>query len=321
MKQDNTAVVLLNIGSPKKPDVFHVACYLSQFLGNKHIISLPWLIRMLLVNGIIVPGRSFKSSKRYKKLWKKYDGNFPLNLYGNSVAKKLQDMSKDNITVYIGMRYGENSIKNAVKKINESHYSKIILLPLFPQYAKSSTDVVVDEALSQLQKVKNTSEIISIKSFYDHPMFIAAWAERILQHDINMYDLILFSYHSLPAKEAIRMEKDGSSYEKSCARTTQLIQAKAKIDSHKVVQVYHSQMSSDWFGPFLDNTLIQKAKEGIKRILLVMPGFVADCLETVQETEEYKELFFSKGGEILDLVESLNDNSMWIQALQEILKK
>ena len=315
-----TAILLLNIGSPKSPNICHVAAYLSRFLDNRKGIQLPWLFRKLLVYGFIVPFRVIKTSSRYRVLWNYYNGKFPLNYYGKVIQEKLQHALTKNVVVFSAMCYEKDSLKKSIKAICENNFSTLILFPLFPHHAVSSTEVVLEKAMKVLNTYTVVPEICSISAFYNHPAFIDAWVDKINKYHPNNYDMVLFSYHSLPLNQMSKFEKDLQSYERACYETTRLIAEKSGIFSQKITTVFQSQMTPNWLRPFLSDFVIENtgAETDIQNILVVAPGFVADCLETVVEINEYRMSFLRKGGKKFDLVESLNVSPFWIEVLRNI---
>ncbi len=315
-----TALLLLNTGSPQSSHPFDVARYLSKFLGDRRIISLPWFFRKLLVNGIIVPIRCFRSGARYKKLTGMFGGKFPLVHYGEKLCQMLQDLLEDEMTVFIGMRYGQPSIEKQIETIVKNGYEQLILLPMFPQYASSSTGSVLECVLNSIKKSTVIPEIHIIPPFYDHPLFIKAFAERIKQAGYESYEQILFAYHSLPMSHIKAVEGTVFDYEKACRRTTELIAHELNLKKDCYSTSFQSQMSSKWLGPFTNDLIVEKSRSGVKSLLLVAPSFVADCLESSLELGvEAKEDFLSNGGVKYALVESLNDSLLWIDCLKDLV--
>ena len=317
-----TALLLLNTGSPESPHPYDVAKYLSGFLGDRRIISIPWLFRKILVNGVIVPVRCFKSAARYKKLAEMFDGHFPLVYYGEKIRKMLQEVLGNEIAVFIGMRYGRPFIGKQIDTIQKEKYDELILLPMFPQYASSSSGTVLECALTSVKKraYDVIPKIRVIPPFYDHPLFIKAFAERIRQAGYESYERILFAYHSLPMSHIKEVEGTRFDYEKACRKTSELIACELNLMEGCYDTSFQSQMSSKWLKPFTNDIIMENAKYGVKSLLVVAPSFVADCLETSLELgEESKKIFLSNGGEKYTLVESLNDSQLWVGCLKDIV--
>ncbi len=320
MQIRTTAVLLMNTGSPESSRVRDVARYLSRFLGDRRIISIPWLFRKILVNCIIVPVRCFVSAKRYKQLQGLFDGQFPLVRYNIRSEELLQERLGERFTVFLGMRYGNLSIRKQIEMIAGSGNSKIILFPLFPQYASSSTGSVLECALNALSKYPVVPEISTIAPFYDHPLFIRAFAERFRESDYESYEQILFSYHSLPLSQIKEVENTAFDYEKACRKTSGLIARELNLPDDRYSTCFQSQLSSRWQGPFADEIIVRMARSGVKSLLVAAPSFVADCLETSLELGvEAKEEFLKNGGQKYNLVNSLNDSSLWVDCMQSLV--
>lgn len=330
-----TAVLLVNTGTPENPSVFAVARFLSEFLNDPLVINLPWLLRKILVNCIIVPFRSYKSSKRYKKLWNNKD--FPLRIHGNKVRNLLQEKLKGNEKVFFAMRYGKPSLSFVLKEIKEERFSNIVVLPMFPQYSSSTTGSIDKFVRKNLKKWKVQPKLKIIRQFYDNPLFIQTICQRIKEYQPEKYDIIIFSYHGLPIKyiEKIHPEVSVSEctcqksmppygsfcYRATCFDTTRKIMKYLGDKTLKYKITFQSHMSKNWLHPYTDKTIINLAEQGVKKVLIVSPSFVADCLETeVEIAMEYSSLFKQHGGEKLQLVESLNEHPIWIETLCKIIR-
>lgn len=337
MKKPNYGVLLINLGTPDSPAVGDVRKYLFEFLNDPRVIDIPWLLRKILVNIIIVPFRAPKSTKVYKQLWTK-DGS-PLLIYGNSVKEKLQAKLGGNFKVELAMRYRKPSLDDVLERMRKESYRRLILIPLFPQYASASSGSAVDKAMKIISKWWVIPEIRITSQFFDNEGFIDTFVERAGQYDISDYDHVLFSYHGLPLRQVDKVYSDGKPcdehdcentlnddnyycYKAACYATTRMLASKLNIPNEKYTVCFQSRLNKDWLEPFADKTIIQKAKEGAKKILAFSPAFVADCLETKVEIGiEYQKLFEKYGGEKIQLVESLNDHPKWIETLKEIVLK
>jgi ferrochelatase len=336
MATGKTAVLLLNVGTPDSPSVKDVRRYLSEFLNDPRVIDLPWLARKILVNLIIVPFRAPKSAKLYKLLWTQKGS--PLLVHSLSVQDRLNEKVGSDLTFFVAMRYGNPSFREALRKVKEMGASRLILVPMFPHFASSSTGTALEAVL---KIVKNWNVIPGIKvtgQFYNHPLFLDAFEKRIRSYSPEKYDHILFSYHGLPVSHIsnIHPDQDCASctcdrdfpaygtfcYRATCYETTRLLAARLGLREGTYSHGFQSRLSDKWLKPFSDELLAQKAKEGVRKLLIVAPAFVADCLETTVELGvEYKKLFLENGGESLEYVESLNDLPEWIDALSEIITK
>ncbi len=329
-----TAVILVNVGTPDSPAVADVRRYLFQFLNDRRVIDLPWLLQKVLVNLIIVPFRAPRSAKLYKQLWS--DKGSPLLYYSQSVTAKLQLRTGDNYQIYNAMRYGNPSLENILKLIENQNYNKIIILPLFPQYASATTGSVFEFVLSKISHWNVIPELQFINHFHNHPEFIEAFASQAAKYNVANWDHIIFSFHGLPLRQINKthpgvdcaeclcktqsIEEGQFCYQAACYETARLIACETGLSADDFSVSFQSRLTKNWMSPFTDEMVIQKAKAGIKKMLIFAPSFVADCLETkVEIEEEYSILFRKHGGEQLQLVESLNDHDRWIEGLNQII--
>ncbi len=330
-----TAVLLVNLGTPDSPTVSDVRKYLFEFLNDPRVIDIPWLLRKILVNLIIVPFRAPKSTKIYKQLWT--DKGSPLLIYGISVKEKLQNALGEEYDVELAMRYQNPSMDDVLEKLRKKQHQKIIIVPLFPQYASATTGSVIEKAMKIISKWWVIPEVKFIGQFYDDEGFINSFVERAIQYKIEDYDHVLFSYHGLPVRQVDKVYVDGKKcdehncenevnednkfcYKAACYATSRLLSSRLKIPKEKYTVCFQSRLDKNWLEPFSDKIIIEKAKEGAKKILVFSPAFVADCLETIVEIGiEYKNLFKEHGGEKIQLVESLNDHPMWIETLKKLI--
>jgi len=339
---NKTAIVLVNLGTPDSPSVKDVRKYLFEFLNDPRVIDIPAIARFFLVNLIIVPFRAPKSAKIYEQLWINNglpDGakGSPILHYGNSIREKLQIALGENYDVQLAMRYQNPSMDDVFENLYKKNLDKIIIIPLFPQYASATTGSVIDKAMKLISKWWVIPEIKFISQYYDNPGFIETIVERAKKYNIEEFDHVLFSYHGLPVRQVDKVYKDGTlceehnceieinetnqfCYKATCYATTRLIVEKLKLPSEKYTVCFQSRLDKNWLEPFADKVIIEQAKKGAKKLLVFSPAFVADCLETLIEIGfEYQKLFEEQGGEKVQLVESLNDHPMWIETLKEMV--
>ncbi len=329
-----TAILLINLGSPENASRKAVGSFLFQMLNDKFVIDLPFVLRKLLVNLIIIPFRINASSNRYKEYFGDKKSS-PLLETSFSIAKKLNNTLPENYQAFIGMRYGKPSLKKALSEIEKKQFDKIILFPQYPQYAEATTRSSIEKVEEIVSKFKNKPDLQIIKQFYNNPLFITCFANKIKQFNLKEYDHLIFSYHSLPLRQINKIHPDIISencnctqekpkhgeycYKSACYETSRLLAEQLHLQNKDYTVSFQSQMGKDWLQPFTDNVLIKKAKDGCKRILIVSPSFVTDCLETTMDLQiEYNVLFKQHGGEHLQLVESLNDDNSWVEALMKI---
>jgi ferrochelatase len=331
---DQTAVILVNLGTPDSPSVRDVRRYLFQFLNDRRVIDLPWLLQKILVNLVIVPFRAPKSAKLYRQLWD--EKGSPLLYFSVSVASQLQLQTGEKYKIFTAMRYGNPGLKSILKELENQNFIKIIILPLFPQYASATTGSVYEYILKRIGRWNKFPEIRLITHFHNHPAFIRAFANQAIKYGVEGYDHVIFSFHGLPLRqiEKIHPGKDCSNcrcksetikdgklcYQASCYETARLIAKETGLTENDYSVSFQSRLTKNWMSPFTDEVLVQKAEAGVKKILIFAPSFVADCLETKVEIGiGYGHLFKAHGGEHLQIVESLNDHSIWIDGLEQII--
>jgi len=328
-------VLLINLGTPDSPSVRDVRKYLFEFLNDPRVIDIPAIARFLLVNFIIVPFRAPKSAKIYKDLWTK-EGS-PILIYGESLQTKLQEALGEQYKVELAMRYQNPGLDVVLSRMEKYNYKKIIIIPLFPQYASASTGSAIDKAMKLISNWWIIPEIKIISQFYNDEGFINTIAERAKKYNIDDYDHILFSYHGLPVRQVDKVYSDGTlceehnceseinesnpyCYKATCYATTRLLVEKLNIPNEKYTVCFQSRLDKKWLEPFSDKVVIEQAKRGAKKLLVFSPAFVADCLETTIEIgKEYQQLFEENGGEKIQLVESLNDHPVWINSLKKMV--
>ena len=332
--EPKTAVLLINVGSPDAPTKPAVRRYLTQFLNDKRVIDLPWLLRKMLVNLIIIPFRVKNSTKLYLQLWTKKGS--PLIYLTRELQEKLQQKMARKADIFVGMRYGNPSYKKALSAIKEKGYEKLILVPLFPQHAMSTTETALVAAEKQLKKTGITAEVFSVQQFYDHPKFVDAFVKQAKKYDLSKFDHIVFSYHGLPNRQVEKChpgitvencscdqnfpEHGKFCYRATCYETSRLIAKSLKLKASDYTVAFQSRLSKNWLTPFTDHTLLGLLSKGKKNVLVLAPSFVTDCLETILEIGvEYGEEFLKEGGETLQMVDSLNAEDHWVEALAQII--
>jgi ferrochelatase len=339
MPQLKTGVLLINLGTPDSPSTRDVRSYLSEFLNDPRVIDINAVGRAILVNGIIVPFRAPKSAKIYKELWQLWGGNSPLLTYGLQLKKDLQSKfdPSENVTVEFAMRYKNPSLPSVLEKMQKVGYDQLIILPLFPHYASSSSGSAIEKAMAIIQKWWVIPEIKIIPSFYNHPGYIQAFIERGQQFDLKKYSHFIFSYHGLPERQIDKVHPELTCascncdrqfnadqtycYRNQCYETTRLIAEGLGISSENYTVSFQSRLGkTPWLKPYSDQVVKDLAAAGHKKILAFSPAFVSDCLETsIEIGTEYQEIFAHAGGEKIDLVPSLNDSETWVMAVKALI--
>ena len=333
-----TGVLLVNLGTPDAPTRGAVYRYLKEFLLDGRVIDINPIARNILVRGIIAPFRSGASAKLYQELWT--DEGSPLKVFGYFLQEEVQKQLGDDYIVELGMRYQNPSIKSALDKLMAQQISRLVVLPLFPQYASATTGSVHDEVMRLLRQEQIIPEISFINSYHDHPKMIAAFVARAQEHNIEDYDHVLFSYHGLPKRQLVKADrcnhcmqtenccetlsiKNQHCYSAQCFDTSRAIAEALNLPKEKYSNCFQSRLGRDpWLEPYTSDLLKERYKKGDRKILVFCPAFVADCLETTIEiSEEYAEEFEEMGGEHLQLVEGLNDHPLWVEAVVDLIQE
>jgi ferrochelatase len=335
-----TCVLLLQLGTPDSPKTSDVRRYLSEFLNDERVIDVPWLLRKILVNGVIVPFRAPKSAKIYKELWEIGNGQSPLLTHSLNVKEKLQHhFDNTEITIEMAMRYQNPSMDSVLEKIRLCNYDQIIILPLFPQYASASSGSAMKKAMRIIQNWWVIPEIKIISQFYTNEGYINSIIENSKEFDLSSYDHILFSFHGLPERQVDKVyegkdlcgdqpceseinEKNKFCYKATSYATARLISDKLNLKESDYTVCFQSRLTKKWLLPFSDKVVEEWGKKGAKKLLVFSPAFVADCLETIIEIgTEYQEIFEEYGGEHVHLVKSSNDHPLFIEGLIKEIKE
>ncbi|WP_421941109.1 ferrochelatase [Pedobacter sp.] len=332
-------ILLVNLGTPDSPSVPDVKKYLDQFLMDERVIDIPKLNRTLLVKGAIVPFRSPKTAKLYTEIWDEQTGS-PLLYYSVLQARMLQDKLGDGYQVELAMRYQNPSIESGLAKLKAALVESIQVIPLFPQYASASTGSVMQLVMELVSKWPTVPPISFVNSFHDNELMIRVFADNARKHQVESFDHVLFSFHGLPERQLLKCDHTGSYCLKTadCCQTlndtnkfcysaqghdtARLIAKELGLAKENYTVCFQSRLGKEpWVQPYTTDVLKRLAAEGKKRLLVFSPAFVADCLETLYEiTVEYHEEFRTLGGEHVQLVESLNDNPLFIDALAGMVK-
>ena len=337
MAKAKTGVLLVNLGTPDSPSVPDVRKYLREFLMDKRVIDIPFLSRWLLVNLIIAPFRAPKSARVYKELWE--ERGSPLMFHGVELKEKLVAQLDENYIVALGMRYQSPSIASALDELLDQNVKKIIVLPLFPQYASATTGSVIEQVMDDIKGRLIIPEIEFISQYPDDKLMIKTFAKLGKKYLEKLeYDKIVFSYHGLPERQIRKSSiddycqlnekccstyhsKNQFCYRAQCFLTSRKLAEALQISEDKYTVFFQSRLGKDpWIQPYAEDEIKRMASEGINKILIFSPAFTADCLETTLEVgEEFKELFIEEGGEEWQLVESLNSDDLWVESLKHMV--
>lgn len=329
----------MNLGSPDSTEVKDVKRYLDEFLMDGRVIDKPWLLRALLVKGIIVPFRAPKSAKAYQSIWT--EAGSPLIVISRQLQEALQKEMPE--PVEIAMRYGNPSPAAAFDALVKDHpeLEEVILIPMYPHYAMSSYETAVEYAKEQHAQGGYSFRISTIGPFYDNDDYIDALTESIRPFVQKEYDQVLFSYHGVPERHILKGDITGNHclknasccdipspahefcYRHQCYRTTQLVAEKLAIPKEKTGFSFQSRLGRDpWLQPYTAVRLEQLPAEGVKKLVVVCPAFVSDCLETLEEiAEEGKEIFLHAGGQHFEMIPCLNVHPLWVSAVAKWVRE
>ena len=315
-----TGVLLINLGTPAAPTAAAVRPYLRSFLSDRRIVDLPALLWQPLLRGVILPLRAKKSAANYAKVWFK-EGS-PLEVFTRRQCEGLQSRLPEDVAVAYAMSYSEPSIPSAIEALKAQGVGRLIVLPLYPQYAGSSSAAALDQVHSALKRQRNQMSLRTVSRFYDHPAYIGAQAAQIrnyrAQHGSG--GKLLFSFHGIP----LRHERNGDPYQSECRHSARLIAAELGLGEQDYEVCFQSRFGpAKWLEPNTQQLIKQLAKKNAGgRIDIACPGFVADCLETMEEIAiSGRELFHAAGGSDYHYIPCLNDNPDWLDALAQIVRE
>lgn len=324
-------ILLVNLGSPKSTKVADVREYLDEFLMDEKVIDYPWFFRSLLVQGIILNTRPKKSAAAYETVFTE-EGS-PLIFITQRIQRKLQKIV--DVPVEIGMRYAEPSIETGIRNLTEKGVTEIVLFPLYPQYAMSTTETVIDKAEEVRKKYFPHIKINYVQPFYNREIYIDCLAESIREKLPENFDALQFSYHGVPERHIYKTDPTKTCnlndccsrdenpshqfcYRHQCFKVTEKVIEKLQLPKEKVMVTFQSRLGNDkWMEPYTDETLENLGKKGVKNLAIVCPAFVSDCLETLEEISvEGKEQFLYGGGENFHYIPCLNDEDRWIDVVK-----
>ncbi|ADV48965.1 Ferrochelatase [Cellulophaga algicola DSM 14237] len=329
-------VLMVNLGSPESPTAKDVKPYLDEFLMDERVIDVPNILRNIIVRGIILQTRPKKSAEAYAKIW--WDEGSPLVVISERFAKKVS--TQIQMPVALGMRYGKMSIKKAMQELKDKGVDDVILVPLYPHYAMSSFETVVVKTMEVKDEFFPEMKITTLPAFYKNEDYIKVLSESIAKHLEGFeYDHILFSYHGIPERHIRKSDPtkfhckiDGSCcqtnsvahntcYRHQCYDTTERVKKYLGLPEDKVSVSFQSRLPNDpWLKPYTDFEFERFPKEGKKRLAVITPAFVSDCLETLEEIAmEGKEQFQEAGGDTYKHIPCLNDDDSWVSVMAEWL--
>ena len=332
------AVLLVNLGSPASPAVPDVRRYLREFLMDGRVIDAPWPIRFGIVNFAILPRRPHASAEAYRSIWTEQGS--PLVVTSRRLQAALQ--SRVEIPIELAMRYQHPSIDDAIEKLSLQDIDELLLIPLFPHFAMSSYETAVERVKDAVLKIAPAIRLHVQPPYYDAPDYIdalVASAEAYLQPD-SPYDHLLFSFHGLPERHLKKADPTGchclkvknccdvsspahaTCYRAQCFKTMRAFVSQAGVPQGKYSIAFQSRLGREpWMQPYTDKEIERLARAGVKRLLVICPAFVSDCLETLEEIGmRGREMFLHAGGEALTLIPCLNEHSRWIDTLENMVE-
>ena len=318
---EKIGVLLVNLGTPEAPTPTALRPYLKEFLSDPRVVEIPRLIWWPILNFIILNIRPKKSAEKYASVWTKDGSPLMVNSIGQLEGlKRLLMEANKKIVVELAMRYGNPSIDSAILRMMDQDVQKLFILPLYPQYSGSTTATVFDKVFESIAKLRNPPSLRLRKSFHDHPMYIASIAS-----DIEKYwsrngkpDQLLFSFHGVP----LRSLQDGDPYHCQCHKTARLVAEKLSLEDSDWTISFQSRFGkAEWLKPYTTSTIVKLAQErNIKKLHVICPGFISDCLETLEEINmEAREDFLEAGGSDFKYIPCLNFSENAIKLIHSLV--
>jgi ferrochelatase len=304
-------VLIVNLGTPDSTEPAAVRAYLREFLSDRRVIEDQGLVWKFVLNAIILTTRPRRKALDYEKIWNRERNESPLKTITRSQAEKLRaalNQTDPTVLVDWGMRYGNPSVGSRVEALGKAGCERIVLVPLYPQYAAATTATVCDAAFAALMNMRDQPALRVVPPYYDEPVYIDALARSIeaeLQRLPFKPELILASFHGIPKAYV----EEGDPYPSHCLATVRLLRDRLKLDERRLMLTYQSRFGrAEWLQPYTDMTVESLARQGVRNLAVVTPGFAADCLETLEEIAvENAEIFRKHGGENFAAIPCLND--------------
>ncbi|EMV5752382.1 ferrochelatase [Yersinia enterocolitica] len=318
MKQSKLGVLMVNLGTPDAPTPQAVKRYLAEFLSDRRVVDTsPWLWWPLL-RGVILPIRSPRVAKLYQSVW--MEEGSPLLVYSRRQQKALAACMPD-IPVELGMSYGSPNLSGAIDKLLAQGVTKLVVLPLYPQYSCSTSAAVWDAVARILKGHRRLPSISFIRDYAEHPAYISALKQSV-ENSFAKHgkpDRLVLSFHGIPKRYA----QLGDDYPQRCEETSRALRAEIALPAEQIMMTYQSRFGREpWLTPYTDETLKSLPSQGVKHIQLICPGFSADCLETLEEIKEQnRDIFLHAGGEKFEYIPALNDDKAHIDLLEQLVKQ
>jgi protoporphyrin/coproporphyrin ferrochelatase len=315
-------VLLINLGTPDTADAKGVRAYLKEFLSDPRVIEDQGLVWKLVLYGIILRTRPGKKARDYRKIWNTERDESPLKTITRAQSEKLARgiADRDHVEVDWAMRYGNPSIRSGIEQLLARGCDRLLAVPLYPQYSAATSATVCDEVFRVLAEMRAQPTLRVTPPYYDDPDYIEALAVSINAHLANLSfkpELIVASFHGMPKAYVDK----GDPYQTQCIATTDALRRRLGLDASKLLLTFQSRFgNAEWLQPYTDKTIAQLAKDGVRRIAVVMPGFAADCLETLEEiAQENAEIFRHNGGEEFSAIPCLNDSDAGMDVIRQLV--
>ena len=318
-------ILIVNLGTPDAADAASVRRYLREFLSDARVIENQGLVWKFVLNAIILPRRPKVKAKDYEKIWNREKNESPLKTITRAQAEKLRpvvDALDPNIVVDWAMRYGNPSLDSRIEALVKLGCDRILLFPLYPQYAAATTATVCDKAFETLLKLRDQPTLRVVPPYYAEPVYIEALASSLeaeLKRLPFVPEKILASFHGIPKSYV----EEGDPYPGHCAETVRLLRARLKLGEDKLMLTFQSRFGrAEWLTPYTDITVRELAKSGVKNLAVITPGFSADCLETLEEIAvENAGYFKSNGGENFAAIPCLNDSTAGMRVIAHLVRR
>ncbi|MCC8984757.1 ferrochelatase [Bradyrhizobium acaciae] len=321
-KPERVGVLLVNLGTPDTADAAGVRVYLKEFLSDPRVIEDQGLLWKLILNGIILRVRPARKARDYLKIWNTEKNESPLKTITRSQADKLAEAiaDHDHVVVDWAMRYGNPSMKERIEALAAQGCGRLLVVPLYPQYSAATSATVCDEAFRVLAAMRAQPILRVTPPYYDDPDYIEALAVSINEHLATLSfqpEVILASFHGMP-KEYV---DKGDPYLAQCIATTNALRKRLGLDANRLILTFQSRFgNAEWLQPYTDKTVEKLAKDGVRRMAVVTPGFSADCLETLEEiAQENAEIFRHNGGEQFAAIPCLNDSDGGMDVIRQLV--
>lgn len=341
MSRPSWGLLLVNLGTPDSTEVADVRKYLHEFLSDPRVIDIHPVARFLLLHLIILRTRPRASAHAYRTIWT--ERGSPVLWHTVDLAERVRNELGDNVMVEVAMRYQNPSIGSALDRFKAAGVDRIVMIPLFPQYSSAASGSAIEKTFVEAARRWNVPSIHTVEAFYDHPSFIAAF-EAVASEPIAAFgaDYVMMSFHGVPERHVIKSDESAGAhclrsdnccanmtaanrncYRAQCFVTARALAQRLGLSPDRYEVTFQSRLGRDpWIRPYTDERLVELAKSGVKRLAVMCPAFVADCLETLEEIGvRAREDFVAAGGEDLLMVPSLNSTDGWVKAVSQLARE